>query len=249
MQITITLPGCKQDVNIRSIRIGEKDLFTNPAEVKNGRALRQILKKCIQTPDIDLNTMLTCDYNALLIGVRRATYGDDCDFIAQCPFCNHGDTYTADLSQMPVLQGDRKLVDRQLKDPDATHPYTFPECGRTARFRLERGCPKTTDPGKVAVQTLQRRIVAVDGLEKTGMPLLAFLGDELTAGDACDFLEYYNQVSPGIDDEVQLNCTECGVEFQTQILLDYRGFFRRSKRKNSGRQNSALPAKAASHPE
>ncbi|MEM7495510.1 MAG: hypothetical protein AAF471_05110 [Myxococcota bacterium] len=244
--MTINLPGCNRDVDIRGMSTGEMDLLTNPAHVKSGRALRTIVKKCLLTPDIQLENLLYGDFIVLTIAVRRATYGDECDFIAQCSFCKHGGTYTVDLSQLPARQGDRELVERQLQDPEACHAYTFPECGRTARFRLEQGEQQPVTPKQLRVETLQRRIVAVDGLKESGTPLRVFLRDELPGGDTSDFLRYYDQVSPGIDDEVRVNCTGCGVEFQCNMSPGLESFFDRSKQKTSGEPNSTLRARPVS---
>lgn len=246
--MTTTLPGSERDVDVHSMKVCDMQLLTAPAKTKNGNSIKTILTNCLETPHIQVDTLLTCDCNALLLAVRRATFGDDYDFTTACLSCNKSGTYTVDLAQLEPKQGDQKLVRRQLQDPQALHPYTFPECGRTARFHLCTGLntQSTQTAGQELLDTLTRRIVSVDGLKETGMPLKVFLRDELSAGDAIAFLEHYADVEPGFDDQVQLACPKCGGEFEITLPLEANGFFRRSKRKSSGKPSSASPAKVPS---
>lgn len=248
MRLTVNLPGCNRVVEVRDMKVRDMQLLTDPAQVKSGRALKTILTNCLVTPDIDADTLLTCDCNALLLAVRRATFGDDYDFTAFCPACGESAPYTVDLSRLEPKHGDQDSARRELQDPKACHPYTFPECGRTARFHLCVGLtaqnPRTT--GQELVDALTRRIVAVDDLKESGMPLRVFLRDELSAGDAAAFLDHYAAVEPGYDDQVRLICSKCGAEFESTLPLEASGFFRRSKHKSCGGPSSVSPARAAS---
>lgn len=246
MPITIKLPGCNRDAEVRGMKVREMQLLTNPAQVKSGHALKTILTNCLQTPDIDVDTLLTCDCNALLLAARRATFGDDYDFNASCPNCGQSSSYTVNLSEMQAKLGEQDLARRQLQDGETTHVYIFPECGRAARFRLCVGLSvQNAAAGQEMVDALMRRIVAVDGLKESGMPLRVFLRDELSAGDATDFLEYYARVEPGYDDQARLTCPKCGTEFELTLPLEANGFFRRSKPKSCGEPSFASPVKAA----
>ena len=244
--MTINLPGCQRDVDVLSMKVYDMELLTDIAKIKSGRAIKAILTRCLKTPDIDIDTLLTCDCNILLLAARRATFGDDYDFTTFCPACGDSAPYTVDLSQMEPKPGDQELVQRQLQDPKALFPYTFPECGVVARCRLRTG-PNAQNPqassGQRILDALLDRIVTVDDLNKTGMPLKVFLRNELSAGDAIAFFEHYADVEPGVDDQVQLVCSKCGSEFETTISLESTGFFRRSKRKSCGKPSSASPVK------
>ncbi len=213
------------------------------------QALQQVLATCLREPtDLNLDTLLACDYSALILAMRRVTFGNDCDCVATCPACDKQETYTVDLSQLMVYPGDPQLVQRQLQDPQATHLFTLPQCGRRAHFRLCSGKqmtelasanrlaqPHATGP---LLHTLLQRLCRIEGLEQSGTPLKVFVRDQLSAGDAAAFLQFYQQVEPGYDDEVHLTCPHCHSSFEHTLSLEAAHFFPAFHRKRSyGRPN------------
>ena len=247
--LTITLPASQQNVTLAPLTVGQMEQLGQA--MQNNRptqALKNILTACIHTStSVDLDTLLACDCNALLLGMRRATFGDDCDFATACPVCGKQDTYTVDLSQLKELPGDPQLVQRQLDDPLATHAFTFPQCGLRAHFRLCTGRQLFTEdpqhtPGEFStgplLQALLERLCRVEGLQETGMPLKVFVRDKLSAGDATAFLELYKEVEPGYDNQVELTCQHCQTSFEHTLSLETAHFFHRSHRKKScGKQS------------
>jgi len=248
--LTITLPGSQQHVSLIPLTVGQMEQLSQAMHTHRPKqALKSILTACIQTPTcVDLDTLLACDCNALLLGMRRVTFGNACDFTTTCPACSQQDIYTVDLSQLKALPGDPQLVRRQLDDPQATHPFTFPQCGLQGYFRLCTGKQLFIDapqqvPGQLhstgpLLHALLQRLCRVDGLQETGMPLKVFVRDKLSAGDATAFLELYKEAEPGYDDQVELTCRHCQASFEHTLSLEAAHFFQRSHRKKLyGKQN------------
>ena len=238
--LSIILPASQQEITLAALTVGQMELLAQPNK-QMGRILKKTIYSCVQSPqNLDLDTLLACDCNAIMLAMRRATFGDDCDFLAACPACSKQGTYTIDLSQIKELPGDAEVLQRQLADPQATHTFTFPQCGLQGHFRLCTGKELFTDapeytPGQLStgplVHALLQRLCHVEGLQEIGMPLKVFVRDKLSAGDATVFLELYKAVEPGYDDQVELTCPHCEASFEHTLSLEASHFFHRSHRK------------------
>ena len=80
-----------------------------------GRALNTMLQRGLvslgmeTTSKEDLDTLLSGDRDAILIGVRKATFGKDIEFTGACPSCS--------ADQVIVLDLDKDIPIKTLKDP------------------------------------------------------------------------------------------------------------------------------------
>lgn len=241
--LSVTLPGCQKEVSVRGLTVGQLEKLSQAGKTSSlMQVLKEILTSCTHNPSLDLDTTLACDCNALLLAIRRATFGEECDFLAHCPVCEKQETYTVDLSELRVRSGNREIVERQLADPQATHSFAFPFCEKKACFRLTMGKELFSDFGQdlqgqtssPLLYNLLQRLCKVEGLGS--MPLKVFVCNELSAGDAADFLEYYIKVEPGYEDKVHLRCCHCTAEFEDTLILGQADFFRRSRgKKNYGK--------------
>ena len=71
-------------------------ILKNPDALLNGEGILQVFKSIV--PDIeDPGEIPTPDYNAILIGMRIASYGKDMDYSVTCSKCQHAETVTFDL--------------------------------------------------------------------------------------------------------------------------------------------------------
>jgi len=76
--------------------------YRTPDALFNGQAVTSVIQSCV--PNIrDAWKMPSVDIDAVLVGIRIATYGHDMDVSTQCPSCKTEADYTADLRR--VLDG------------------------------------------------------------------------------------------------------------------------------------------------
>jgi hypothetical protein len=74
-------------------------LFKTPDAMMNGSATVDVIKSCI--PSItDPWKMPSIDIDAVLCGIRIATYGHQMDMTSQCPHCGHINDLTIDLRML-----------------------------------------------------------------------------------------------------------------------------------------------------
>lgn len=84
------------EVPIFPMTAADEMQFKNPDALLSGSAIVDVLKSCI--PAIKKpRKLLSCDIDALMIGVRHASYGDDAEMVVNCPKCDTDNTYTLNL--------------------------------------------------------------------------------------------------------------------------------------------------------
>ena len=85
--------------------------YRTPDALFNGSAVTAVIQSCV--PNIrDAWAMPSIDVDAVLVGIRIATYGHDMDISTQCPSCNNEADYSVDL---------RRVLDR-LETTDYSLP-------------------------------------------------------------------------------------------------------------------------------
>lgn len=235
---TVKLPALDQEVEVRSMKVSEIDILTDRKKMAQGDALDKILKNCLITENLDPVKMLSSDRNALLIAVRRATFGDLYEFASRSPFQtdDKNQDFEVNLSDLEMFGGDRDLVNKWIEDPKATFDYKM-ECGKIIEWRFVDG-----NDFKKMLQSIKRgadratadllaRIVSVkENGEKIQEPLKRFI-QNMDFVDMDDFNEFYKEKAPYVDDLINLECQETGQDFEVRLQLDVENFFKRNSRK------------------
>lgn len=85
----------------------------NPDSLLTGKAIKDVIKSCVPAVK-DTKKLLACDIDALMISIRRASYGEEADMTTQCPECEAENTYGIDLetllNQTEVLEPSYEIV-------------------------------------------------------------------------------------------------------------------------------------------
>ncbi|MEE8150646.1 MAG: hypothetical protein V3T43_02880 [Nitrosomonadaceae bacterium] len=257
--IEITLPGLQKKTEIRNLKVKEVDIMTNRAKMSTGEGLDALLDSCMLTKvGVDSSRMIDGDRNSIMMAVRRATFGDDFDFNANCPHCNETDTYTVDLSKFENVVGDQEFIKKTYewiakdatladksdekkahKELEPLFPVELSE-GKKIYFRLETASDHKklikglkSNAGKTATLKLLLKIKKAEGLPQ-GAPIKAWI-PEMDWDDLETFNDAYTKVAPYLDDKIILTCENglCGEEFETRLEIKTDTFFKRSSRKKT----------------
>ena len=84
-------------------------LLRTPDALANGSGVVELIKSCCPNI-IDPWKMPGCDVDAVIIGIRIASYGQIMDFDSACPHCGHDNTHGVDLT---TTLDNLKLADYQ----------------------------------------------------------------------------------------------------------------------------------------
>lgn len=207
-----------RDAEVRELNGADEEAL---ARIKNdGKMLMTMLERGVvkigdepATPAV-LDSLLIGDRDALLLGIRKATFGDDIELQVTCPWCEHGQEVTLSLEKdIPIRRHDdaseRELevetkqgtVDLQL--PTGTTQKKIMAAGDKTVAELNTlllaGCVQSVDMAPV---------LGPDAVRRFGIQDRAKLVDAIV------------KASPGPRlEEVSRTCASCEKEMDLPLTL------------------------------
>lgn len=76
-----------ETVELKPMTAREEDILMNRTLVRKGTVVTELIKSCMIDKNIDVNSMISGDRNALMIAVRITGYGADYSPKVTCPAC------------------------------------------------------------------------------------------------------------------------------------------------------------------
>jgi hypothetical protein len=64
-------------IDMKMMTAKEEDILTSQNLIKKGVVLDKLLESLIVTPNVNVDSLLLCDKNALFVAARRLAYGDN----------------------------------------------------------------------------------------------------------------------------------------------------------------------------
>lgn len=163
----------------------------------------------------DLDTLLAGDRDAVLIGIRCATFGEDLTLTVRCPSCGDQHDATVNLiDDVPV---------KTLKDPTSDRAWEVKTKMGTVVVALPNGIVQrklmeNIDKTSAEINTLLLSgcIVSIDGIPSVG----ASTALSLSMADRSKILDSIIDRNPGPRlGEVKKACKACGEEIQLPLSL------------------------------
>ena len=222
--------------------------YRTPDALFNGSATVSVIKSCV--PNIrDPWVMPSADMDAVLVGIRIASYGHDMDINVKCPSCEHLEDLTVDLRKVndlltvgdystPVIIGDLEFY---------FQPMTFQTVNQNSQVQMEqqqmiRAFEQSTDEtersdqvSKIMAainQATTKTVAASIAAIKTPTALVTeneFITDFLKNCDSKIFNQLKNHaVALKVASEVKpvsIICTSCQHEYTQPFTLDLSSFF------------------------
>jgi hypothetical protein len=96
-------------VTMKYMTAKEEDILSNANFIKNGTVIDKLLQSMIATPDVDYNSLLNGDKNAILIAARILGYGKDYEVIFTDPKTGSTEKATVDLTLIEAKPLDESL--------------------------------------------------------------------------------------------------------------------------------------------
>lgn len=159
--------------------------------------------------------LLAADREAILLGIRKVTFGEDAEYNLFCPKCGEESVVTIDLNNdIPVSELSDPIVDRKwdVEIKAGVAKVTLPN-GRTQRLLME-----STDKTVAELNTvlLEGCLVGIDGKGSLGTSTVLKLG----MGDRETLVEEILAKNPGPRlGDVMKTCEACGTEVNTPLSL------------------------------
>lgn len=219
-RMEVILPsGAKRTV--LEMTASEESVLRQPEKLRTGRAIEELLLACVEGAEPDeLMNMSRGDRTALLVAIRRISYGDIYSFQLTCSQCRSVNSKEINLLELEYTKA----------DPDAPHKIKLPKSGWDVELRELNGSDehkmislmKKTPDEMMAYEIYlcfekiggnPRDVVGLDRVKK------------LVAADCQAIREAVAKFSPGVDTAIIGMCNTCKAEFTGNIPLTADFFF------------------------
>lgn len=215
-----------EEVEIRCMTSREEDILTSRALMKKGTVIGELLKSCLINKSVDTNTLLVGDVNALLIAIRVSGYGPEYSLKLECGECKTEVDNTFSLATMKI----KSLSAEPVAPGMNQFSFTLPMSNMEVQFRLLTGgddiimsqeAEKRKKLGLQVDSGITRRmfqsVVSVGG--ETDRGKLNRMVSNIRAGDALALRRYVDKISPGVDMNQEMTCSQCGGVSTVEVPL------------------------------
>ena len=223
-------------IEMRYMTAKEEDLLTSQALLKKGVALDRVLENLIVDKNISLNSMLSGDKSALVIGARITGYGADYEFEQACPRCGEINEVSHDLSEFRPIPFEKNMAEANLVlTKNGTFEVTLPMSKAPVEIRFltgadekksqkERQRKNTKKMDETPTTSFLRQIiVAIDG-NSDAVGIAQFV-NQMPARDSRFLRSLYNNVNPRVDFSEIFTCSSCNYQADMEVPLNATFFW------------------------
>jgi len=219
------LSGVK-GLEIKSMTAREEDILTSRAFIKKGTVVDELIKSCLIDKNINVNSLLKGDRDALMVSIRITGYGTAYQASVNCPNCGmrHKEK-EFDLSELeikrlelnPIAEGVNEF-EFQLPVSKKTVVFKFLTIKDDQNMTIEKERKKALFGDEYIegniTDSLVAHIVSIDGIRDRSK--IAMFVNKMPALDSSKLRRYITKHKPGISMEVPLHCHGCN----TRNMID-----------------------------
>lgn len=162
-----------------------------------------------------LDNMLSADRDALLLAIRRITFGDLAEYRAFCTSCGKEQVLDIDLvNDIPVTELDNPMEDRQWTVETKVGPVVLGLPTGTTQKKLIESTDKTV--AELSTVLLAGCVLTINGQVATGNASVLKLGMADREKLIAEIVEHNPGPRLG---EVKKNCEACGESMETPLSI------------------------------
>lgn len=238
-------------IAIKPMCAADELILKSPDALFNGEALASVITSCC--PDIkNPKILLTPDVDAILLGIRVATYGDTMEFESTCPKCEQENNFESNIRDLLGMMG--YLEDEYKTTTDDgliiyIGPYNFESnlkasvaAYEEAKFIQSVTTEEVAEEDKVSYfrQSFERmnilnneliadailKIVTPEGEEIDDVVFISEFVENIEKKKITvieDKIKELNQT--GVNRKFAATCSECKHQWETEINFDPTHFF------------------------
>jgi hypothetical protein len=167
----------------------------------------------------DLRGLLIGDRDALVLAIRRATYGDEIDFTLDCDACDSKSSVIIDLTEDVEMVEMKDARERTFEVPISSGSVQVALLTGHSQEAFSDGIgKKVKTQAEINTLMLAKSVTEINGVRT--------YGDEnsvraLTSGDRAKILDFVADIQPGpqLQKPVLINCATCGKEYPIPLGL------------------------------
>jgi len=214
-----------ETVELKPMTAREEDILMNRTLVRKGTVVTELIKSCMIDKNIDVNSMISGDRNALMIAVRITGYGADYSPKVTCPACESQQDFSVNLESLPVKELDLSKL-KQVAIGQNAFEYTLPLSKKTVIFKfltgkeeerilqdIEAKRKKGIVQENLVTTKLMNSIIAIEGNTERGF--INQFCQHMPARDSLALRKVLDESEPGVDMSSDFVCNSCG---HTEVL-------------------------------
>lgn len=221
-----TNPLSSGKIELKYMTAKDEDILTSPTLLRSGGVIDKLLQSLVVNKDINYDSLLVGDKNAVLIASRVLAYGKEYPIKIMCNVCGVTNETVVDLT---------KITEKDLKEPETKNinefTFTLPSSGIVLTYRfltneMERAIAleverlkKINMEPKDYTTRLKHIIVAVNG-DRKQETIRKFVDNEFLARDSQAFRTHYIKITPDVDMSFDFECSACGEAGRREIQID-----------------------------
>lgn len=218
-----------ESVDIKAMTAREEDILMNRVLVRKGTVVTELIKSCVCDKNIDVNSMISGDRNALMVAVRITGYGSDYAPKITCPSCESQQDFSVNLENLPVKELDLQKL-KQVAPGHNAFEIFLPRSKKTVVFKfltgkeeermlqdIEAKRKKGIVQENVVTTKLMNCIVSIDG--QTDRGFINQFCQFMPAGDSLVLRKAIDEGEPGIDMTAEFVCSSCGHQEELTVPL------------------------------
>jgi hypothetical protein len=205
-----------ESVEYRAMTAKEEDILMSQALIKRGTVITELIKSCLINRDIDVQSLLSGDRNALMIAIRATGYGNIYEPQYSCPSCEFKNDLQIDLNQLGI----KPLTLEPVVPAGNLFNFNLPVSKKTITFKFLTGREEEEIVNETEIRKkkgllnsnlitsrLLRSIVAIDGNDNKS--LVSRFVQYMPARDSLLLREHIDTHEPGVDMKVEFRCSSC----------------------------------------
>lgn len=219
-----------QTVEFRSMTPREEDILMTPTFLKKGTVVTELIRACLLNKDIDVNTLVTGDRNAIMIAIRASGYGELYEPTYNCPKCESKNDLRINLNELQV----KTLSVEPVAEGQNAFKFSLPVSKKNVIFKLPTGKDEqeiiamAEAKKKKGIQNispvttrLMSSIIEVDGFTDRGT--IAKFVQYMPARDSLLLRKFMEEVEPGVQTTIDFACSVCdhGEEIEMPFGLNF----------------------------
>jgi hypothetical protein len=224
-------------VEYRAMTAKEEDILMSRAFIKKGTVITELIRSCLMNRNIDVNSLLSGDRNALMVAIRSSGYGNQYEPQFTCPSCTTNNDLSVDLAELPI-----KPLGLEPAHPFANvFHFKLPVSKKTVGFKFLTGAEeelilKSMEARKkkgllndnVVTTRLLHSIVEIEGNSDKGQ--VARFVQYMPARDSLELRKYIDDHEPGVDMTIDFQCNFCDFGQEMQLPIGPSFFWPSSRR-------------------
>lgn len=222
-------------VGIRAMTAKEEDILMNRALIKKGTVITELIRSCLVNKDINVNSLISGDRNALMVAIRSSGYGSEYNPSFQCPKCDHTNQLNVELADLEIkpLSIQPSIIGQNIfkfKLPVSKLEVDFcfltgeqeEKIVKAAEFKKNKGLAEST-----ITTRYMNQILAVNGNTDSGV--IAKFVNNMPARDSLELRKFIDKHEPGVKMEVDFQCENCSYADTIALPMDVSFFWPGSK--------------------